>query len=211
MNDYAGVELLCKRYPELNTIKAKIMAAISEMIKTYQNGGKVLLCGNGGSCADADHIVGELMKGFCKKRPLPPELRSKLERYDCTCAIAEKLQQPLRAINLGQHQSLTTAFSNDVDAGLCFAQQALGYTDQNDVFIGITTSGNAQNVYTAAVVAKAMGAVIIGLTGESGGKIAGLCDVLLNVPERETYRVQELHLPVYHTLCLAVEEYFFKL
>lgn len=206
---YQHIDLLIARYPVLLDLREPLLRAAGAIIGAYRAGNKLLVCGNGGSCADADHIVGELMKGFRKKRPLPPELRGRIARHDPDGLLADRLQSPLRAVSLGQYPALSTAFSNDVDARLVFAQQALGYTDAGDVLLGISTSGNAGNVCSAAAVAKALGAVVIALTGASGGRLAALCDILLSVPCRETYQVQELHLPIYHALCLEVEDAFF--
>lgn len=195
----------------------RLQALIPEMEKafliiktTYENNGKILACGNGGSCADADHIVGELMKGFLSLRPLSDSHKQRLSRYGGK-EIAEKLQSPLRAINLASLPSLSSAFANDVDAELVYAQMALGLADAGDVFIGISTSGNANNVHAAAIVAKAAGAKLIALTGADGGKMreSGLYDVLIKVPETMTYKIQEAHIVIYHALCIAIEEAFF--
>lgn len=205
------IKILIERYPVLAVCEDTLRAACAAIISCYETGGKVLVCGNGGSCADADHIVGELMKGFCKRRPLGLELRQKLSDVggELGAQMAGKLQSPLRAINLCTHAALATAFSNDVDPHLVYAQLALGYADQSDILLGISTSGNAANVRSAAIAAKARGAVAIGLCGANSCKMDGLFDHVIHVPEVETYRVQELHLPVYHALCLAVEEHFF--
>jgi D-sedoheptulose 7-phosphate isomerase len=177
----------------------------------YRNGGKVLVCGNGGSCADADHIVGELMKGFAYLRPLNAKLRGRLEALG-EPKLAEKLQTPLRALNLCSMHALSTAFANDVEPDLVYAQLTLGYTDAGDVFLGISTSGNSANVHYAALTAKAMGANLVGLTGADGGKMqkSGLYEALVKVPESITHLVQEGHIAVYHAVCLAVEEEFFE-
>lgn len=206
------IEDLIIRYPQLLPVKENIQLAADCLIKCYQQGRKVLVCGNGGSCSDSDHIVGELMKGFEDKRPITGTLKTRLsdfggERGDY---LAAKLQQGLPAISLTAHSALITAVANDTDANLIFAQQVVGYGNEGDVLIGITTSGNSQNVVDAIITAKAKGMNVIGLTGESGGKMKTLCDILINVPGRRTAFVQELHLPVYHALCLMIEYHFFK-
>jgi D-sedoheptulose 7-phosphate isomerase len=181
------------------------------VIDCYKNGGKLLVCGNGGSAADCEHIVGELMKGFVLRRELSPEQQSIISGSfpaDSEYLISN-LQQGLPAISLVSHTALMTAFANDQSADLCFAQQVLGYGKQGDVLLAISTSGNSKNILYAAKIAKVIGIKVIALTGKTGGGLKDVCDVLVNVPETETYKVQELHLPFYHALCLAVEEYFF--
>lgn len=172
------------------------------MIETYKKGGKILVCGNGGSASDADHIVGELMKGFLKKREvtdgkIPQELR-------------EKLQGALPAISLCAHTALITATANDNDADMIFAQQVYGYAKENDLLIAISTSGNSKNVVNAAGVAKALGVKVIALTGEKGGELKSLANVTICAPSNETYKIQEYHLPIYHYLCARVENEFFE-
>jgi len=205
------LEDLIKRHPELKSNLLEIKCACELITNMYKNGGKVLVCGNGGSCADADHIVGELMKGFMRKRRLSAELRTKLSDLG-ELDLAEKLQTPLRAINLCSMPALSTAFANDVEPDYVFAQLALGYTDSGDVFIGISTGGNALNVHYAAATAKAAGAKLIGLTGTVGGKMyeSGLYDVLIRVPESVTHLIQETHIAVYHAVCLTVEDELFN-
>ena len=192
---------LLTRYPQLNICKNDIENALSLMIDTYKKGGKILVCGNGGSSADADHIVGELMKGFLKSRKvtderIPQELR-------------EKLQGALPAISLSAHTSLMTATINDNDADMVFAQQVYGYAKDNDLLIGISTSGNSKNVVNAVKVAKSLGIKTIALTGETGGELKQFADVTICAPSTETYKIQEYHLPIYHYLCAKVEEEFF--
>ena len=205
------INKLIERYPALNSCKARIEEACKHIIDCYKNDGTVLLCGNGGSCADAQHIAGELMKGFCKKRPLDKSEREKLISIDENFGniLGEKLQTPLRAICLDGLSSLSTAFANDIDPTLIFAQQAYAYAEKNDVLIGISTSGNAENILMAAVAAKSKGAFTIGLTGCDGGRMNDVFDLVIKVPENETYRIQELHLPVYHAICLEIEDAFF--
>ena len=205
------LEELISRYPQLVSVKDQIREAADALINSYQQGGKVLLCGNGGSCSDSDHIVGELMKGFENKRRIDELFKNKLTESagDRGAYLAEKLQQGLPAISLTAHTALITAVANDTDADLIFAQQVAGYGKAGDVIIGISSSGNSQNVIDALITAKAKDMVAIGLTGETGGKMKPFCDILINVPGRRTAFVQELHLPVYHVLCLMVEHHFF--
>jgi D-sedoheptulose 7-phosphate isomerase len=155
--------------------------------------------------------VGELMKGFENKRRIGETLKKQLIESDEERGtyLAEKLQHALPAISLTAHTALITAVANDTDADLIFAQQVVGYGNRGDVLIGISSSGNSQNVIDAMITAKAKGMMVIGLTGETGGKMKRLCDILINVPGRRTAFVQELHLPVYHVLCLMVENHFF--
>ena len=190
------IQELVKRYPVLDAVKDQIEEAYKILETCYENGGKLLIAGNGGSAADSDHIVGELMKGFVKRRPVCAEL-------------ARKLQGGLPAIALTNHAALSSAFANDVDGMLSYAQQVNGYGKAGDVFLGISTSGNAENVMYAAVTAKAKGMKVIGLTGKTGGKLAKIADVAIIVPEQETYKIQELHLPIYHALCLMLEDRFY--
>jgi D-sedoheptulose 7-phosphate isomerase len=205
------LEDLIKRYPALETLKDKISDAGQALISCYENKGKVLVCGNGGSSSDSDHIVGELMKGFEHKRPIDEQFKNKLLEIDRERGrfLSEKLQIGLPAISLTAQTALITAVANDNDASVIFAQQVVGYGNGGDILIAISSSGNSQNVLDAILVAKAKGLKVIGLTGESGGKMNGLCDVLINVPGKRTASVQELHLPVYHALCVMVESHFF--
>lgn len=203
---------LMTRYPKLEAIRQPILDAYQMIVTCYENGGKLLLAGNGGSCADAEHIVGELMKGFVKRRPLSDELKAKLCAEDEAngALLADSLQGGLPAIALNNHTALNSAFSNDVDADMIYAQQMCGYGMPGDVFVGISTSGNSKNVDYAVTTARAKGVKVIGLTGRDGGKLGRRADVALIVPETETFKIQELHLPVYHALCLLVEEHFFE-
>lgn len=206
-------ETLGERYPKLLGIMDDIIQGYIVMRDAYINGGKLLVAGNGGSAADSEHIVGELMKSFKIRRPISKELAEKLKVFggDKGAELAKTLEQPLRAISLVTHEAMSTAYINDVGGSGIFAQQLLGYGDKEDVFLAISTSGNSENVVNAAFVAKAIGMKIVALTGELGGKLADIADVAICVPERETYMVQELHLPVYHCLCLMLEESFFGL
>ena len=210
--NYKYIDETISRYPELGKIRGDIVSFCDALIKAYSNKGKLLICGNGGSCADADHITGELMKGFLKKRPLQDSLKTTLQSIDKEDGekIAQKLQMPLRALNLYSLSALSSAFANDVDGDYVYAQLVLGLADKNDVFVGISTSGNSGSVHKAAVTARAMGMVLIGMTGDDGGKMNGLYDIIIKVPENVTYKIQELHIPVYHAVCLTVEDYFFK-
>lgn len=205
------IELLMQRYLALEACRTDIEAAVGALIACYEQGGKLLLCGNGGSCADSDHIAGELLKGFLKKRPLSAEQATSM-KASCPALsshLLKKLQGGLPAIPLTAMTALFTAFCNDVDPELVYAQQVLALGKPGDVLIGISTSGNAKNVAAAAKVAKGLGVTVIGLTGRDGGVLKEVADICVCVPETETYKVQELHLPVYHCLCLMLEEYFF--
>ena len=203
---------LIKRYPILERVREDIEAVYGILERCYENGGKLLIAGNGGSAADAEHIVGELMKGFVERRPVTEEMKEALEKADPVRGkeLSEKLQGGLPAIALVDHAALSTAFANDVDGMLSYAQQVNGYGKPGDVFLGISTSGNAENVMYAAVTAKAKGMQVVGLTGKDGGKLAGIADAAVIVPEMETYKIQELHLPVYHALCLMLEHRFYE-
>ena len=205
------IQDLIVRHPQLDCIGDKIIHAVSKMIEAYRNGKKMLICGNGGSAADSIHIVGELMKDFAISRKLPAEMQEKIRAIADEHAeyITANLTGSLRAISLVSEIALNTAYANDKAADLCFAQQVFGNADFGDILIAISTSGNSMNIIYAAMVAKAKGVTVVALTGTSGGKLENYCDCLINVPETETYRVQELHLPVYHTICLALENEFF--
>ncbi len=205
------IDFLIKRYPKLDICKADIVKAYELLQECYLLRGKLLVVGNGGSAADSEHIVGELMKGFRKTRKLGDEQRKKLIETDMKLGtiLAEKLQGALPAISLNGHPSLATAYMNDCDPLLCFAQEVNGYGNKNDVFLGISTSGNSENILYAAVTAKARGMKVIGLTGARESRLSEIADVCIKVPETETYMIQELHLPVYHCLCLMLEERYF--
>lgn len=205
------IDLLVSRYPELEACRDDIWKAYCALEDAYAHGGKLLIAGNGGSAADAEHMVGELMKAFVLERRLEDALCEKMKAVDAEmgAVLAQNLQGALPAIALDGHIALSTAYMNDCEPLLCFAQQVNGFGAAGDVFLGITTSGNSKNVLYAAVVAKAKGMKVIGLTGERESKLSDLADVCIRVPRQETYQVQELHLPVYHTLCLMLEERFF--
>lgn len=207
----AQLDLLIERYPQLACCRDDIANAYKIMETCYANGGKLLIAGNGGSAADAEHIVGELMKGFKNPRKLPKEYADKLISVNSKLGktLAENLQGALPAIALDGHPALSTAYQNDCEPLLCFAQQVNGYGNEGDVFFGISTSGNSKNVLYAAVTAKAKGMKVIGLTGAKESKLSEMADVCIKVPETETYMIQELHLPVYHCWCLMLEDRFF--
>jgi len=207
------IDLLISRYPVLGACKEDIKNVYNLLEECFETGHKLLIAGNGGSCADGEHIVGELMKGFKLPRRCSEEFSKKLKAIDEVRGeeLAEKLQGGLPAIALDGHQGLNTAYINDVQNGalLTYAQQVYGYGQAGDVLLGISTSGNSKNVMFATVVAKAKGMKVIGLTGAKGGELAKAAHVAIKVPETETYMIQELHLPVYHCLCLMLEERFF--
>lgn len=209
MNNH--INTLIERYPSLAVCKASIQTAYDTMKQAYTEGRKLLVCGNGGSAADSEHIVGELMKEFKLKREVYKNQAEAMKQIDPELGdiLAKHLQGALPAIALTGHSSLTTAFMNDSNPELIFAQQVNGYGKAGDVFLGISTSGNSRNVLFAAVAAKAKGLKVIGLTGQKPCKLAQLADVCIQVPETETYKIQEMHLPVYHCLCMMLEEYFY--
>jgi len=203
---------LLERFPELKTIECNLNNAIEHLILLYKNGGKLLICGNGGSAADALHIVGELMKDFICSRPLPEaDKNAILNAGEHGEYINSNLQVSFPAIALIGSAALESAYANDRASDLAFAQQVYGLGHEGDILLGISTSGNSKNVIYALEVAKAKKMKTIALTGETGGKIKDICDVLINVPQKETYKVQELHLPIYHMLCSAIENEFFGL
>ncbi len=206
------IEELIARYPQLSCCQDQVEEASRMMIRCFSSGHKLLVCGNGGSCADAEHIVGELMKGFLKKRPLSEEIRNKMKKENPALedSLLDQLQCGLPAIALTGSPALSTAFANDVNPQLIYAQQVIGLGESGDILLGISTSGNAANVYAAAQVARGLEMEVIGLTGRDGGLLKSCADVCMIVPETETYKIQELHLPVYHALCAAAEAYFFN-
>ena len=199
------IEELVERYPPLRSCRADLQSAFDLLRGCYDEDCIVYVCGNGGSAADAEHIVGELMKSFTAHRPVPAEMASRLgDAY-----LAEHLEGALRSIALTGQPSLATAFANDVAPDLVFAQQVFGYGRPGDVLWGLSTSGASRNVIHALKVARAKGMHRLGLTGGQGGAMAEWCDVCIRVPETETYKVQELHLPIYHALCRMLEAHFF--
>lgn len=205
------LELLLERYPALRVCKSEIIKAYDILETSFTDGRKLLVCGNGGSASDSEHIVGELMKEFKLKRKVFAKQAEAMQAIDpeLGATLAQHLQGALPAITLTAHSSLTTAFMNDSEPVLVFAQQVNGYGKEGDSFLGISTSGNSMNVLYAAVTAKARGLKVIGLTGQRDSKLSRLADVCIRVPETETYKIQELHLPVYHCLCMMLEDHFF--
>jgi D-sedoheptulose 7-phosphate isomerase len=205
------LQQLISRYPKLESSRRDINAAYEILYDTFSGGGKLLIAGNGGSAADAEHIVGELMKNFNKKRALPDYFIEDITKADPVNAgyLINLLQPGLPAIALSGHNSLSTACINDIDGNIAFAQQVYGYGKEGDAFLGISTSGNAKNILYAAAVAKAKKLKIIALTGGNGGALKRFADAAVIVDETATHRIQELHLPVYHCLCLMIEESFF--
>ncbi len=208
MND---IEILLKRYPDLTGCAAQIEQAVQIVITAYRQGKKVLVCGNGGSAADAEHIVGELMKGYMLKRPLPEEVKTKIRAIypEEETFLAEHLQGALPAISLVSQSALLTAVENDTSAEMVFAQQVYGYGQPGDVLIALSTSGNSHNVIRAIQVGRALGLHTIALTGPSGGAVKDLCEVCIRVPGETPAEIQERHLPVYHALCAQVEREMF--
>lgn len=206
------LDALIASYPSLAACRDDIAAARDLLIDTARRGGTVLVCGNGGSCADSDHIVGELMKGFLLTRPMDEQTAHVFDEalgQEAAAPFKQKLQGGIRAISLPAQSAVLSAYANDVDAAYVYAQMVYGYGKPGDLLIGISTSGNSANVVNAAMVARARGVATLALTGERESKLSALCDCTVRVPEKETFRVQELHLPVYHYLCAAVEHALF--
>ncbi len=195
---------------ELLPVKELLFAAFSVIKESYENGGKLLCCGNGGSAADSEHTVGELMKGFKLKRPLGKSEKELFSKYEGGKELAQALQGTLEAISLVSQTALMTAYINDVNAEYVFAQQVWGYAEKNDVLLGFSTSGNSKNVYNAAVAARARGVRVISLTGEGGGRLKAVSDVCICLPSGDTARIQELTLPSYHLICEMLESEFFE-
>ena len=214
---YAVVDTLIARYPALEGCGTDIRAAITALCECYRAGGKLIVCGNGGSASDAEHIVGELMKGFLLPRHLDEAMLDKLHAV-CDAKdpravdyFMQNLQGARPAISLPSQLAISTAFSNDQAPDLTFAQQVLGLGKEGDILLGITTSGNSKNVIYAFEIAKALGLTTVALTGTPGGRVAAddLADIVIKAPASETYVIQEYHLPIYHALCIAAEEEFF--
>lgn len=205
------IDILVERYPQLSCIANDLYSCYSIIADCYKKGGKLLIAGNGGSAADAEHIVGELMKGFKLQRKVDEAFASRLcdLNEELGSVLAQNLQGALPAIALDGHPALSTAYMNDCEPLLCFAQQVNGYGKEGDVFLGISTSGNSKNILYAALTAHAKGMKVIGLTGANNCKLEQMSDVCIKVPETETYMIQEMHLPVYHCLCLMLENEFF--
>ncbi|MBQ3853189.1 MAG: SIS domain-containing protein [Anaerovibrio sp.] len=208
---FSKVDDLIARYPALAACRESLRDAVKALCESYRHGGKLLVCGNGGSASDAEHIVGELMKGFILKRPIDDSLYEKMKSVCPTEAeyLRDNLQGALPAISLMNAVALNSAFANDQAPDLAMAQQVLGLGKAEDVLIGISTSGNSANVIYAVQMARVKGIKTIGLIGNRECRLKALCDIAICVPETETYKIQELHLPVYHMLCMAVENEFF--
>lgn len=202
---------LINRYPALEVIKEELKKAVDLMEKVVRDGGKILVCGNGGSCSDGDHIVGELMKGFLSMRPVNNNFTDKLKElypndYEY---LKTNLQETVPAISLNSHPALSSAFANDVNADMVYAQLAYGYGNEGDLLIGISTSGNSKNVVNAVKIAKAKGLFTMAFTGQKPC-LLDMCDVVLKAPDTETFKIQEYHLPIYHYLCAELEKRLFS-
>jgi phosphoheptose isomerase len=208
-----GLPTFLQRYPVLRACEAELRAAFDLLAEAYRDDKKLLICGNGGSAADSEHMVAELMKGFLKRRPIPPEHAAKLEAANSADGkrIGERLQGALASISLPSQMSLLTATANDGDYDMIFAQQVYGLGRPGDVLLAISTSGRSKNVCNAVIVAKAFGLKSIALTGASGGDLAPLADVAIKAPSDNVVEIQELHLPIYHWLSTELEAAFFPL
>jgi len=199
-----------ERFPELKETLNSIKEAALIIIKALENGSVLYLCGNGGSASDCEHIAGELLKSFKCKRKLNNYIVNKFKKFGSDGKdLAEKLEDGLRAVALTSHPSFATAFANDVDASMIFAQQLFALSKENDIVLGISTSGNAENIKKCFITAKVKGLKTILLTGKTGGICAEFADCIINVPETETFLVQEKHVAIYHILCLIIEDYFY--
>lgn len=205
INSLKHIDTLVERYPSLEFQKKQILDSCDILISSYKNGNKLLVCGNGGSAADSEHIVGELMKGFILPRKLSSDLMKKID--DDT--LTDALQYGLPSISLVSQTALSTAFSNDQLPTAVFAQQVLGYGKKGDVLLCISTSGNSLNCVYAAKVAKALEMKVVSLTGEKDSKLKELSDITIQAPSKETFKIQEYHLPIYHAICLAIENEFY--
>jgi D-sedoheptulose 7-phosphate isomerase len=205
------IDLLVERYPALLECRDAVVSAVESIIRSHNRGGKILLCGNGGSAADAEHIVGELAKGFVLPRTMPAQDRHKLVSQSDVIGphLADHLQQGVRAFALSGSSPLATAIANDGDPNLVFAQMTYAYGQPGDVLIGISTSGNSKNIVSALMVARAFNLETIGLTGAKPATMDSLCDTIIKVPATETFKIQEYHLPIYHAICLTVEAELF--
>jgi D-sedoheptulose 7-phosphate isomerase len=206
-----AIEELLVRLPQLSELHAELYAALVALERCARASGKILLCGNGGSAADADHIAAELMKSFVYRRPLAPEAQAQLRAQFPAAAgeLIDALETPVAAIALGGQVATLTAYANDVDYRFAYAQQVYGLGRPGDVLLALSTSGNSPNILAACQVARVRGLTVLGLTGQSGGRLYELCDVCLRAPATQTHLIQELHLPLYHALCLALEERLF--
>ena len=203
------VKCLIERYPQMKETAPDIEKAIEILLASVKSGGKILLCGNGGSAADCEHISGELLKGFLSMRPLSAGDKAAFRAFEGGEELAGHLQYGVCALPLASFSALLSAFGNDVSADASYAQLVMAAGRPGDVLVGLSTSGNAKNVANAALAAKTRGLSVVGLTGQGGGKLAAFCDCCIKVPETETFKVQELHLPAYHAICAAVEEELF--
>ena len=201
---------LFERCPQLDVCRQDILDMYTSLLNCFLKDGMLLICGNGGSAADADHIVGELAKSFVLKRPLSTELKNKLrDKGDLNCKLGERLQYGLRVINLAAHTSLSTAIGNDIGYDTVFAQQVVAYGRPGDVLLGISTSGNSQNVINAGITANALGIETIAFTGKGSGGMTDIFRIAIRVPDLQTYHIQEFHLKIYHTVCLMLESELF--
>ena len=205
------MENLIKRYPVLEECREDIKKAAELMLETYKKGGKILLAGNGGSCADCDHIVGELMKGFLSMRRIDKNMEDRIGEIfpEDKEHFKNTLQGSLPAISLPSQSALLSAFANDVDADMVYAQLVYGYGKAEDLLIAMSTSGNSKNVVNAAKIAKVKNVKVLSFTGKKDSKLSAISDVTIKVPETETFKIQELHLPVYHYLCAEIENILF--
>lgn len=204
------LQTLVEKYPQLAENKIRVEQAFELLKESFAQGKKLLVCGNGGSACDAEHIVGELLKSFKRHRKIDEKVEEKLLAFgENGVYLSQKLEGALPAISLNSQTGIMTAFANDKAWDATFAQQVYGLGEDGDVLVCLSTSGNSQNCVLASLVAKAKGIKTIALTGEGGGKLQQICDCIIAVPERETYKVQELHLPIYHCLCAMLEEEFF--
>jgi len=207
MTGLEHIDLMLEKYKELSYLKQPIIDTCNAIEKAYNNGNKIMVCGNGGSSSDSEHIVGELMKGFLLKRPISQDKANKIKEmgFDNSDKLIKDLQQGIPAISLGTHSTLISALINDIDADMMYAQQVYSIGVAGDILIGMSTSGNAHNVLNALKLAKAFGMTTIGLTGNRNGNMNTYCDILLDAPSCDTYRIQEYHLAIYHAFCAAVE------
>ena len=205
-------QAFCEDNPALRPLEEAVLGALNLLRETYDEGGKVFICGNGGSAADAEHIVGELMKGFLNRRPLDEVERAMIsDTPDMPEGFADKLQGGLPAYALSVHSALLSAYANDVDADMIYAQQVWAAGEGGDLLIALSTSGNSRNVVNAVHCARAKGVKTLAITGSKESKLSQLCDVCIKTPSTETYRIQEHTLPIYHALCALIEaEYFEK-
>ena len=199
-----AINELILSFENLRMLEDEIRTSANLITESFSNGNKLLLCGNGGSCADCEHIAGEMVKQFAKERPLNPEIVEKLDPE-----LSSELHGGLPALSLPSMIGFHTAFNNDNNPEFAFAQQVVAFGKANDVLWGISTSGNSKNVLHAVKTAKALGLKTIGLTGENGGKLSQIADITIKAPADNVARIQELHLPIYHAICAFVEDKMF--